>query len=332
MSFTMLNLEHLIDFYHFNKKSILDHGLPWAKFILLPENDPERERIKQQLLKNQNIKKIINRLADTKLGIRSFSYPPADYRVYGSFYWGLRFLADIGLFAEELGIGKLIQQLQLQQLEDGQFMVRYHRKKQQTISLICMTAHLTYCLIRLGCGESNTVKAALNYILTSQRKDGGWHCDRMKQNGEPDELAASCPAANIHVIRALGQFQKKYEAIVEPAIDQISRIDGLSSLQNCELDTKQHTNFNKLRYPPHYSGLDILNVVHSLSFFPCLLKNAKFENLVNLILNRWDKKNWLRPEKRIHHWSDFDFSQKGEYSEWLTSLFIQAIERIYFKN
>jgi len=328
----MLNFECLHDFCDLNKKTILDHGLPWAKFILLPENDPERELVKLQLLKNQNIKKIMNRLSDTKLGIKSFSHSPADYRIYGSFYWNLRFLADIGLSAEELGIGEWIQQMQLQQLEDGQFMIRYHRKKQQTISLICMTANLTYCLIRLGYRESNTVKAALNFIVTTRRKDGGWHCDRLKQNGEHHENAASCLAANIHVIRALGQFGKKYEAIVEPAIDYFYCIDDLSFLQNCELDTKQHTNFNKLRYPPHYTGLDILNVVHSLTYFPGLLENSKFANLENLILNRWDGKNWLRTEKRIPEWSDFDFCQKSGYSEWLTSLFIQAIERVYFKN
>jgi hypothetical protein len=328
----MMNFERLRHFYCLNRNTILDRGLPWAKFILLPENDPEREPVKQQLLKDQNIKKIIGRLSDPKSGIISLSFTPADYRVYGSFYWNLYFLADIGLSGNELGIDELINQLQIQQLEDGQFMVRYHRKKQQTVSLVCITALLTYNLIRLGYGTSNTVTAALNYIFTTQRKDGGWHCDRLKQNGEQHEDAASCPAATIHVIRALGQIGKKCETLVKPAIDRIVRMDDLLSLQNCELDTKQYINFNKLRYPPHYTGLDILNVVHSLSFFPGLLENSKLENLVNLILNRWDGKNWLRPEKRIHQWSGFDFSQKAGYSEWLTSLFIQAIERVYFKN
>lgn len=328
----MLDIEHLEKFYNINKTSILDHGLPWAKFVLLSKNGPQRERVKQQLLKDQNIKKIIGRLSDTKSGIKSFSHSPANYRVYGSFYWELRFLADIGLTAKELGIAELIKQLQYQQLEDGQFMVRYHRNKQQTISLICMTGHLTYCLIRLGYRESNSVKAAVNDIITTRRKDGGWHCDRLKQNGEHHENAASCPAANIYMIRTLGQYGKKYETLLKPAIDCIIGIDDLSSLQNCELDTKQGINFNKLRYPPHYTGLDILNVVHSLSFFPGLLENSKFASFVNLVLNRWDGKNWLRPEKRIHHWSVFDFSQKTGYSEWLTSLFIQAIERVYFKN
>jgi hypothetical protein len=326
----MLNIEHLNKFYNINKKSILDHGLPWAKFILLSENDPERERIKRLLLLDHNIKKVICRLSDPKSGIISLSSTPADYRVYGSFYWNLRFLADIGLDGDELGIGKLIRRLQLQQLEDGQFMVRYHRNKQQTISLICMTAHLIYCLIRLGYKKSATVTAAMNFILTTQRRDGGWHCDRLKQLGEHDEYTPSCPAANIHVIRVLGQYGKKYESLIQPAIDQILKIFNYPSLNNCEFDSQQPMNFNKLRYPPHYTGLDILNVIHSLSFSRDLIANSNFIRLVDMILNHWDGKNWLRSEKRIPGWASFDFCSKSGYSEWLTSLFLQAVERVSF--
>jgi len=326
----MLNFENLDNFYHFNKTTILDQGALWAKLIILPQNNSQREQVKRRLLIDPNIKKVIHRLSDPILGINSFSNSPTDYRVYGSFYWNLRFLADIGLTAEELAIGELIKLLQLQQLENGQFMVRYHRNKQQTISLICMTAHLTYCLICLGYKESATVNAALNYILTTQRKDGGWHCDRLKQVGESNESAPACPAANIHVIRALGQYGKRYESLVRPCINQLINIFNLTSAQGCEFDSQQCLNLNKVRYPPHYTGLDILNVIHSLSFFPDLLNNSQINSMINSILNRWDGKNWLRPEKRIPEWSAFDFSKKNGYSEWLTSLFLQAIERVYF--
>lgn len=328
----MIDLESLVKFYDINKTTIFDKGSPWAKFILLPPNDLQREVVKRSLLIDPNLTKIVHRLNDPKLGISSLSRTPADYRVYGSFYWGLRFLADIGLNGEELGISESIKQLQLHQLDEGQFMVRYHRKKQQTISLICMTAHLTYCLIGLGYKVTNTVKVALNYILTTQRKDGGWHCNRSKQNGEKDESAPSCPAANIHVIRVLGQFGKKYEALIKTAIDHVISIADFSLLPNCEFDSQQSINLNKLRYPPYYTGLDILNVIHSLSFFPSLVVKSNFDNVINMILKRWDGKNWLRSEKRIPEWSVFDCNQKNRFSEWVTSLFIQVIERVYFKN
>ena len=124
----MIAIESLVRFYSINKTTIVNRGLPWAKLLLLPPNDPRREQIKKALLIDPNIKNMITRLNDPIWGIRSFSHTPADYRVYRSFCWCLRFLADIGLTAEELDIDELIKQLQLQQLEDGQFMVRYHRK------------------------------------------------------------------------------------------------------------------------------------------------------------------------------------------------------------
>ncbi len=328
----MIANESLIKFYNLNKTTILERGQPWAKFLLLIPNDPQRERTKKVLLIHPNIKNLITRLNDPSWGIRSFSYQPADYRVYGSFYWSLRFLADIGLTAEELGIDESIKRLQLQQLEDGQFMIRYHRKKQQTISLICMTAHLTYFLIRLGYQESKTVKAALRYILTSQRNDGGWHCDRQKQPGERDESAPSCAAANIHVIRLLGQFGKKYETVVRLPISELVKTFDQIALPGCELESQQNLNLYKLRYPPHYTGLDILNVIHSLSFFPDLSKHSNLDHLIYMVLNRWDGENWLRPEKRIPEWSAYDFGRTSNFSEWLTSLLLQAMERVYFKN
>ncbi len=328
----MIASESLTKFYIINKKTIVDRGLPWAKFILLPQNDPQQALLKKVLLIDPNIKNLITRLNDPIWGIRSLSHKPADYRVYGSFYWNLRFLADIGLTAEELRIVEPIKQLQLQQLENGQFMVCYHRKKQQTVSLICMTAHLSYCLIRMGYKESSTVETALRYILTTQRNDGGWHCDRLKQMGERDESDPSCSGANIHVIRFLGQYGKKYEAVVNPSIKQLEKVADQIALPECELNNQQNLNLCKLRYPPHYTGLDILNMIHSLSFFPDLLKNSNLNHLILPVLSRWDGKNCLRPEKGIPEWSAYDFGRTNNFSEWLSSLLLQAIERFYFKS
>ena len=325
----MLNHEHLLSFYQINRTAILDHGSLWAKFILIPADNPGRAAITKLLLADPNIKAVIRKLNDPIWGIPSLAHHPADYRVYGSFYWTLRFLADIGLSGQEIGIVKLINQLQLQQLEDGQFLLRYHRKKQQLVSLVCMTAHLAYCLARMGYKDTTTVHAALNYILTTQRRDGGWHCDRSKQTGERNESAPDCPAASVHVIRFLGQYENKYESIVQPTVHQLIKNYNSNAIQVCDCESRQRWCPEKLRYPPHFSGLDILNVIHSLSFFSDLLMNTQFESLISSILNRWDGQNWLRPEKRIREWSSFDFSQTNGHSEWITSLFLRAIQRVF---
>ena len=195
-----------------------------------------------------------------------------------------------------------------------------------------MTAHLTYCLIRLGYRESSTVAAALNYIITSQRNDGGWHCDRLKQCGERDESLPSCSAANIHVIRMLGQYGAKYETIATPAIKQCLSTFNHPFSQSCFHNSEDQINFNKLRYPPHYTGLDILNVIDSLSLFGNIVKCFEFESIIASILNRWDGVNFLCSEKRIPNLTLFDFSHNHKSSDWITAIFLRALERVYFKN
>ena len=326
----MPDLKRINHFYSQNLKKILDSNFPWSKYLLLKLTHQKLNSAKQLLLSHDNIRQLITQLEDKKAGINSLNFNPADFRHYNSFYWTLRFFADLGLSAHDLGITHLIQRLQLQQSEEGQFVLRYYKKRQQVITLICMTAHLTYCLIRLGFRDSPTVKAALKYIITSQRKDGGWHCEKLRQNGEHNENFPSCPAANINVIRALGQFGKKYESTIAAALDKNITLLHTTEPESCFYNSEQHLNLSKLRYPPHFTGMDILNVIDSYSYLPNISQNEYLNKLVNDILNRWDGIHFLCAEKRIVSWSSFDFGHNNKGSDWITAIFVSALNRIYF--
>ncbi|MBL7093248.1 hypothetical protein ISS22_04680 [candidate division KSB1 bacterium] len=328
----MVNLKNLQHFFSQNSSLILQTGAPWSKFILLKPGDKDYESTKQLLLNHENIKQILSLLEDQEIGINSLNNNPADFRLYNSFYWTLRFLADIGIFAEELGINHLIQRLMLQQSEDGQFIIRYYKKRQQEISLICMTAHLTYCLTRLGFQNSPTTEAAIKHIISSQRKDGGWHCKKLHQNGERDENLPSCPAANIHVFRLLGQFGKKYESNISAIKDTILVSYNSTKADFCNYTSEQNINYSKLRYPPHFTGLDILNLINSLSYLPNISLKKYFNKLINNVLRRWDGMHFLCSEKRIPAWSSFDFGHNNKGSDWITAIFLSALKRAYLKK
>ena len=327
-----MTLDQISDFVARQKQKILSTGTIWSRFILLPDHDPLRHELQHMIISDANIGMLVHKLQDPSLGIPSMLATPADYRMYGSFYWVLRFLADIGITAEHLGIQHLMQILLWQQMEDGQFMIRYHRQKQQAISYICLTAHLGYCLVRLGFRHSNAVAAAVNYIVTSQRWDGGWHCDRLKQPGEKLANAPSCPAATVHIARLLSQFDGHYEAMIAPAVRALMDLYPQSALFRCELDPQLELNLSKLRYPPHYTGLDVLNVLHSIAPFARTIARPQIDRLVEQTMNRWDGKGLLRSEKRIPEWAAFDFGRKQGGSDWITGLFIQALESIYFDH
>ncbi len=321
-----MNMHQLREFIAKQKQKILATGSPWSRLILISDHDPKRAALQQDLLADPKIAMLVERLHHPELGIKSLLSSPADYRVYGSFYWVLRFFADLGIAADQLGIQELIKILLWQQMEDGQFMIRYHRQKQQAISRVCLTAHLAYCLARLGYQQSDSVVAVVNYIVTTQRWDAGWHCDRLKQPGEKLENAPSCPSATVFVARLLGQFGAKYDAIIAHAIRSLLNVYPKAGFLECEFDQQAELNLSRLRYPPHYTGLDILNLLHSLSRFGHLIPRSDIDRLIEPILKRWDGDRLLRSEKRIPEWSGFDFARNQAESDWITSLFIQAIE------
>jgi hypothetical protein len=194
-----------------------------------------------------------------------------------------------------------------------------------------MTAHLTYCLVGLGLRESRTVKTALDFILTNQRKDGGWHCETLKQNGEKDELLPSCPAASVHVLRLLGLFTKKYHLIIQGALPGIYSFLNSSISFSCLYQLEKSLNLKKLRYPPHFTGLDILNIFDCLSAFPDLLDKKFITGIANEILRRWDGDHFLSAEKRIASWAAFDFAHNNQSSDWITAIFISSLQRLFLK-
>jgi len=327
-----MNLLNTKKYFSQNRQLILKHGSPWSKYILLKSGDKDFESTKQLLLNHKNIIQLRSLLEDQQLGINSLNNNPADFRLYNSFYWTLRFLADIGLSAKEVGIERLIQKLLLQQSEEGQFIIRYYKKRQQEISLICITAHLTYCLIRLGFKNSPTVEAAVKYIFSTQRKDGGWHCEKLRQNGEQEKNLPSCPGANIHVIRLLSQFGKKYESTIS-AIPQKNLASFITALPNfCHYNSEPNLKYSKLRYPPHFTGLDILNIINSYSYLPNISQKKHFNELIKNILDRWDGIHLLCSEKRMPTWSSFDFGHNNKASDWITALILLAIDRAYLQK
>ncbi|MCU0643847.1 MAG: hypothetical protein MUC94_06265 [bacterium] len=321
-------IEH---FCAINRNSILEQGQPWSRFILQPDDHPLRDRTKQALLSHPNILKITEKLTQHVIDPESPKPNPSNFRVYGSFYWLLRFLADIGITAEDFGITSFIEQAKLSQLEDGQFMIRYHQNKQQAIAFVCITAHLTYCLSRLGLKTSRTVTAAANYLATTQRFDGGWHCDQLKQNGERDQFLPSCQSATIHSILALSQFGKTYQKLLETAVSLFLASYETKSIPSCIYNSENQVNVNKLRYPPHYTGLDILNVIYTLSFVPDQPEKSKIGNLINHVLSQCDGSHWLGSAKKIPEWKNFDFGFKNKGSDWISSLFLTSLERYFFK-
>ncbi|MCI0493440.1 hypothetical protein L0Z72_00405, partial [candidate division KSB1 bacterium] len=131
----------------------------------------------------------------------------------------------------------------------------------------------------------------------------------------------------IHSILALSQFDEVYHHIFEKAVNQFVTIYESKSIPLCIYDSERNVNLNKLRYPPHYSGLDLLNVICTLSYIPGCNNNSIIGNLANLVLNQCDGAHWLKSEKKIPEWKNFDFGHNNKGSDWITSLVLTSLKR-----
>lgn len=287
------------------------------------------DSIKNDLLHEPKIIHLLQKLNDETQGIPSLAGSVASHKVYSSFYWVLKFLADIGLTKSELPIDDIVRLIFLYQMPDGQFTIGYRRKKNTTVTAVCMTAHLLYGLGKLGYLQEKGIAAGINYLLTTQRHDGGWHCDWKKQHGERDQKAPSCPVAGLYATLALSLFGDKYAPILRNTIQQIFNIWKNENPVTITCDLGTTDIIRKLRYPSHYMGLDILNILDVVSNFPEHCGNVTFHEMIRFVLNRWNGTGFLRSEKTIPEWKEFDFGRNKCESSWMSALFCRILKRVY---
>ena len=93
------------------------------------------------------------------------NYVLLDRPKYIATFWKFLVLIDLGLTAKNLHVMKsckLLSEKYLERKED------YH---------LCTTANISRALIRAGYDEKNNrIESALDWLVSEQKDDGGWHC------------------------------------------------------------------------------------------------------------------------------------------------------------
>ncbi|MBN2009463.1 hypothetical protein JW960_08980 [candidate division KSB1 bacterium] len=306
------------------------HGAPWSQRLI--DSQAEQSEWNKSILPHPFIQTVIIRLSDPAIGIPSISANPASFQVYGSYYWTLRFLADIGIIRNDIDLDPIITPLFRYQLEDGQFTSDYRTRNKIPVANICHTAHLTASLVKLGYGDTPGVRAAYRYILTTQRFDGGWHCDMHKQAGERDESASSCPAATIHVLRALTMLDDVPQAMLDSLSTRVLDFWQHPSANISTCDPAMQQRYHKLRYPSHYWGYDLLHIADTVSLASPALLIANGHEIVYHLLEKCPSNGFVRSDKTIPEWKEFDFARKNKPSCWISAMIVRILERVYFNG
>jgi len=325
-------VKHLKNIVNNNIDLIKQHGSSYSRHILYRDILYDIDQClaaKEELKQDAQIIESYTKLLDLKTGINSLSTAPADYKIYGSYYWRLRFFADIGLGRDDLPFDQIIDKIFVYQLPDGQYTSDFHRKTKTPVAAICITAQLAYILATIGYQFHRSVQAAFAYILSTQRKDGGWHCDWKKQAGEIDQNAASCPVANLQVIRALSVFGDDYLSLITNAANSVYDFLENHQTHNLACDFGHIMISHKLRYPPHYHGMDILNILDTLSNCPQCCATPLFEKMIQTVIAKWDGNGFFKSEKTIPEWKNFNFGKNNRHSDWISCLICRMLTRVY---
>ena len=237
----------------------------------------------------------------------------------------LAFLADLGFDTREKKLAQLATSILDRGSEEGALRVivnvskSYGGSGQDTWAWALCDAPLTaYSLIRMGMGEEERVRAAVEHLVSLVR-DNGWPCAVSKEMGRfrgPGGKNDPCPYANLVMLKLLAQLPR-YRTGSEARIG----VEILLSLWDKSQERHPYmfymgTDFRKLKAP--FIWYDIMHVAEVLSQFPYALKDERMKDMISVIRRKGDARGQFTPESVWTDWRNWEFGQKKVPSRWLT--------------
>ncbi len=263
---------------------------------------------------DKSIEQIVARLKDDGVGVPALRNHKISFDETGKAFWDLFFLADIGIGVEELRLGKEIEHLLRLQLPDGTFKITEVDKP----NYFCVSAILLSSVARIGYKDDSRLRKYIQFILDTQRPDGGWHCGEDHSIGKKIEPAESCPMDNMNILMLLGQYDEYRND---------SRFDGACNLMLAHWSRRGEKwrpsdfgigrRFMRLEYPAVKYG--VLRVLDVLSMFPYAAKHIMFEDMLGFVKQKSCEGKYCA--ESVHEvYAGFDFGQTAEPSRWITFL------------
>jgi hypothetical protein len=246
----------------------------------------------------------------------------------------LNFLVDIGIKSGDPGMGDLISRILAQASPEGPFRLpmnigsAYGGTGEDTRGwALCDAPNLVYALLKLGLADNLQVIQAVNYMV-NLIEDFGWPCAVSPELGSfrgPGRKNDPCPYANLIMMKVLSLSP---EGRNHPAAKTGSET-LLSLWQNRQ---KQHpyifymgTDFCKLKAPLIW--YDILHVLDVLSAFPGVIKDSRFQAMLETALQKMTPDRTFIPESIYLPYKNWDFGQKKDPSRWITFLMYRIMQR-----
>jgi hypothetical protein len=301
---------------------------PWVRYRTLVDlldkdkNDKEIVEAKKGISEHPLIKKIFKKQnKDGYWGV------PKDILAWwpkkDTTFWLLPILADFGFTKEDKKICRACEYVLSLQLESGGFE-SFNPKKPAD----CHTAILVEPLAKMGFSGDVRLKKAYQWLVSRQRKDGGWWCKDTAQIGRPRQNEPSCAFATTFVLGAITQdsLLRKGKAAKRGVEFLLQCWVKRGKIKYAGHDSQIGTDWEKLKYP--FTDYRILKSLDTLSQFAFIKNDGRFKEMIGVLTSKQDTIGRFTPESIHQVWSDFDFGQKEKPSGWITFLALRILKRV----
>lgn len=305
---------------------------PWvvlnARLDLLRqgEEDDEVRSAYSALKKNDKVGELLDEVKiwpqPQRLGR---AYDPKDS------LWKLSMLADFGLKRDDKRVASVAEKVFDNQAAEpappgflhGGFD---HTKSWDKRPYICISHVMTYALARFGYLDDPRLGRAYEYIGEWQRKDGGWHPTDACQAGHEREDDPSCPFGTVNVLRAVAANPELREGeAARRGVEHVLSLWERKGEPYRPVGFGMGSTFNRLQYP--FVQHQLLKTVDTLSNFPAALKDPRFGEMLDAVVEKQTEDGMFKPEGVNKPYAEFDFGQKKAPSPWLTFIAARAYLR-----
>jgi len=293
------------------------------------EQEPPVQAARESMLADAQVQHLLAELSGWPGTVIS------SHKSAGQPFHKLTFIADLGLVADDPGVGAIVARILERQSAEGPFQLptniptRYGGTGQdQWAWALCDAPLIVYALVKFGLGGAPAVKAAVEHLVGLLR-DNGWPCAVSKELGKfrgPGRKDNSCPFANLAMLKALS-------AIDELRDGPACHVAAETLLTLWSESTTRHpylfymgTDFRKLKVP--FVWYDLMHVLDVLSGFPWLRSDSRLLDMLANLKGKADEHGRFALESTWTAWKDWEFGQKKEPSRWLTMLAWRILRRV----
>jgi len=308
---------------------------PWVAYhtrrelLAAPENDPGVAASRGEMLAHPQVRALVEELTDWP-GALLNSHKSAGHSLHK-----LSFLADLGLRADDPGMGKISERIFEHQSAQGPFQMlgkispSYGGSgKEEFAWALCDAPLVVYSLVKMGLKDDARVQAAVEHLISLGRENG-WPCAVSPELGRwrgPGRKDDPCPYANMVMLKLLAELPEMHDRPAVRAGAETALCLWTESLSRHPYMFYMGNDFRKLKAPLVW--YDLLHLTDVLTRFPFLRQDARLGEMVDLLAAKADAEGRFTAESIWTAWKDWDFGQKKIPSAWLTLLAWRVVRRM----